>query len=83
MRWRNRNHTLVHGRRRETNDRVDQVAAATFVTESGHMPERGNSVLEGIAAVSATDVWGRADHRAYLGTISSVVPHTLMERPSV
>jgi hypothetical protein len=71
MTWRNR--------RRETSDCVDQVAAASFVTESGHLPERGSSVLEGIAAVSATDVWGRADHRAYLGTISSVVPLTLVD----
>jgi hypothetical protein len=90
MTWRNRNHTLVHGRLRERSDRVDQVAAAAFVTESGHVPRRDKSVLEGLVAVSATDVWAsgrrcgdRADHRAYLGTISSVVALTLMERPSL
>jgi hypothetical protein len=90
MTWRNRNHTLVHGRLRERSDRVDQVAAAAFVTESGHVPKRGNSVLNGLAAVSAADVWegrsrygGRADHRAYPGTVSSIVSLTLMKRPSI
>jgi hypothetical protein len=57
MMWRNRNHPLIQGQRRETSNRVDQIAAAAFVTESGHVPERDNSVLEGLAPVSATDVW--------------------------
>ncbi len=67
MTWLNRNHTLVYGRRRETIDRVDQVAAAAFVSESGHVPERDNSILEGSRRLGHGCLgWevprGRADH---------------------
>ena len=53
MTWCNRDHARFMVTRRSERPR-GSARCCRAVTESGHLPERGNSVVEGIAAIAST-----------------------------